>query len=430
MRSFRTSLLFLFSIAFISGCETNEPENNAQLKITVEETSCTEAWVKIEYTSGFRISLQRDGTEIANFKLTGNDTTIIDETLEPSKTYNYSANVTIFEGQIKSEASARTLDTTSHEFEWDVQEFGYQSSSLFFDVSVLNDDDIWAVGSIFQPDSNGNEDGPPFGIVRWDGIKWTVKRMTLRLDSGYNLSLEPMGVMTFQSNDIWFVRGSAYYYNGKNIIPYWLTLPEGNDNYIFKNNEWPTRIWGLSSKFLYVGGEKGALGFFDGNRWTKIETNLGEEILFDLWGYNDSKTNMKGVFYVGGDRRVYKLNNNVPEVYADFNFNFYISSVWMMNERKVYIVGDSLRVGTQGHWKEVPGIKADYMKKIRGNGLNDIFILDWAGNIHHFNGMTWKTMKIFGREERFIFTISVKGNTVATAGLSNNNAIVAVGRRK
>jgi hypothetical protein len=435
MHSALRYLCALISLLALHGCETNEPENNAQLKITVEETSCTEAWVKIEYTSGFRISLQRDGTEIANFRLTGNDTTIIDETLEPSKTYNYAADVTIFDGHLKTEASARTLDTTSHEFEWEISSFGFRATSALYDVYVLNENDIWAAGIIYLSDSTGEFDPLQYGAAHWNGYKWEIRRIMYRsLENNY-FSLETNGVFCFSPEDIWFIGGDVFHYYKNKTTSFWITsfyehqgiLPEGVILY---------QIFGFSPTDIYVGGEKGGLAHYDGNKWTKIETNM-EGNITDIWGYIDSKTRTKEVFfsttdpwYNQQDICIFRMNELNPILYEEFTPEYSISSLWMINDKKIYMGGDGFYVGTKGNWKKIKELPANYKNKVRGTGLNDVYIVDQFGIVNHFNGKTWKSMNVLGAIGGSINSVSVKDNVVAIVGTNGDKAIAAIGRRK
>jgi hypothetical protein len=60
-------------------------------------------------------------------------------------------------------------DTTSNNFTWTQYTFGGQGGSSYFkDVAIVNDSDIWAVGSIYtSPDTMYN-------AAHWDGVKWSL----------------------------------------------------------------------------------------------------------------------------------------------------------------------------------------------------------------------------------------------------------------
>ena len=78
---------------------------------------------------------------------------------------------------IQSEAvTVTTMDTTSHNFTWQTFTFGGQGgSSTLFDVAIINENDIWAVGEMYVYDSTG---APVlYNAVHWDGSKWELKRI-------------------------------------------------------------------------------------------------------------------------------------------------------------------------------------------------------------------------------------------------------------
>lgn len=62
------------------------------------------------------------------------------------------------------------MDTTSHNFTWQAFEFGKQTNvSRLFDVAIINENDIWAVGEIYMNDSLGNPATNAYNAVHWDG---------------------------------------------------------------------------------------------------------------------------------------------------------------------------------------------------------------------------------------------------------------------
>ncbi len=72
-------------------------------------------------------------------------------------------------------------DTTSHSFTWQTFEFGDDgaSPSSLKDVAIINDSDIWAVGSVYLNDSTGQPDYNAYNAIHWDGNKWELKRITV-----------------------------------------------------------------------------------------------------------------------------------------------------------------------------------------------------------------------------------------------------------
>ena len=99
------------------------------------------------------------------------------DSLNPNQTYNYQV-VLSPDTTIKSEkVTAQTLETTSHNFTWQTFEFGEHSSSVLYDVAIIDENNIWAVGEIYMNDSLGNADPIAYNAAHWDGNQWETKRI-------------------------------------------------------------------------------------------------------------------------------------------------------------------------------------------------------------------------------------------------------------
>jgi hypothetical protein len=48
-----------------------------------------------------------------------------------------------------------SIDTTSHNFNFQTWRFGEYSSSTLYDVAIIDENNIWAVGEIYLNDSTG-----------------------------------------------------------------------------------------------------------------------------------------------------------------------------------------------------------------------------------------------------------------------------------
>lgn len=69
------------------------------------------------------------------------------------------------------------VDTTSHNFTWQITVLGNGlSSSMLNDVAIINDTLVYAVGEIYLKDSTGQEDINPYNLVRGNGSAWTIVR--------------------------------------------------------------------------------------------------------------------------------------------------------------------------------------------------------------------------------------------------------------
>ena len=75
------------------------------------------------------------------------DTVIYFDSLLPKATYNYQATIQLSNHteEVKSnELSVTTLDTTSHNFTWQIWTFGEIGSSTLYDVAIIDENNSWS----------------------------------------------------------------------------------------------------------------------------------------------------------------------------------------------------------------------------------------------------------------------------------------------
>ena len=147
----------------------NPPEAKATL--TLQDKSCTEFWLRLElenFTLPVNVQLMKDNllqTEITG--LSSNDTTLYIDSLLPNRTYSFIAVVTGNEQEdTSSQLQAATLDTTSHDFIFESFTFGDISNSYLFDVAIINENNIWAVGEIRIADTSA------IGYTKYNAVHW------------------------------------------------------------------------------------------------------------------------------------------------------------------------------------------------------------------------------------------------------------------
>ena len=152
-------LLLGLLVVFNLNCNTTNPPDNKSLSLSLEDVSCTEAWFKLEIKNTslpVQVSLYTDDILKNTFNVSANDSIIYVDSLQPNKTYNiHSAILPINQSEIKSnELSITTMDTTSNNFTWQTFTFGDGSESSFlYDLSIVDENNIWCVGEIYLRDS-------------------------------------------------------------------------------------------------------------------------------------------------------------------------------------------------------------------------------------------------------------------------------------
>jgi len=343
------------------------------------------------------------------------------ENLLPKK--SYTSYVRIYPaggGEIVSnEVSFTTMDTTSHNFTWEIFEFGNFDSSDLFDVAIINENDIWAVGEINVADTNING-YTTYNAVHWDGNKWELKQIL------YKNGFWPIrAVYAFNSNDIWF-SGYMRYYNGRFIE---LSIPDiligwGID-----------KIWGTSSNDIYAVGDYGNIAHWDGKRWTKIESGTNVDIN-DVFGVINKRTNRRIVFcsvsnlFERGGYKILTIDENNKVDSLPWGQDRRINSTWSSNGWIVYTSGGGVFHNKKGKWVEEKSIPLYYTNRLRGNGLNDIFVVGDFALLAHYNGYSWRVYQELLQLPFCSFnSISVSENIIAIVGYLGNQALIIIGRR-
>ncbi len=430
-------LLFLFIIAFINlTCRKSpvQPDDYERFAFTFEDASCTEAWFNLKLNNLSKpvmVKLYRDNFLDKTFNIYGtNDTVFYIEKLLPKKSYEVYIEVQPANDKFYRSNVIRftTMDTTTNEFSWQVWEFGSKGSSALYDVAIIDENNIWAVGEIYTEDtytwdSLGNWI-EPYNAVHWDGTKWELKRI---LYKGGFWSIRT--IFAFSSKDIWF-SGYVRYLNEQFIE---LTIPDILIGWGIN------KLWGSSSEDLYAVGNNGNIAHWDERKWTKIESGTELDILGIIPGYNKDE-----IYCYANDHSPF---NNILIRIKDKRLRE-ILTLPVVNER---IYGIS-RAGNflfleQGEKYYTKNLKVEDIFRERGkagtwftneivsNNINDVFIVGHNTEIIHYNGFNSKSIFFDNNYTGSILRgADVKDNLFVTvgeklAGTFYFRGIVIIGKR-
>jgi hypothetical protein len=431
-KPFSIFTLALTCIAFTStDCKhTPTGPNNPAFALTVEDASCTEAWLKLSVTNMTNpaVVLKRDSTVLDTLLLTTADTTIVDENLLPSHTYTYTAQLLNSSTTVNSTAQvqARTMDTTSHSFSFTTTVLGDgSSSSTFNDVAIINDTLAYAVGSIYQG-------GSVYNLAKWNGSNWQLIQLYY---NGNNLIVPIRGISYFGSNDVWLSAGGVFHWDGVSSQAQLsfsrLTLPDPNATV--------EKLWGTSSSSLYGVGNSGTIVHYNGSSWSKIESGVSEDIQ-DIYGYNNATTGQSTVLCVsstvdyGGTENILTLTNTSVTKIATNDLPWSIRGVWLA-DNSYYVVGSGMfhkRMLRDTAWQRFDqGLTPNYVEAIRGNARNDIAAVGDYGTVLHYNGVTWNnyTQQI-NLPGSILYAVSIQHNQIIAVGmLGNSQALILMGTR-
>jgi hypothetical protein len=333
-------------------------------------------------------------------------------------------------------------DTSRHEVDWQVYDFGhYPRSSVFRDVAIIDENNIWVVGSIYtenvhEYDSLGNFI-KPYNAAHWNGYEWSLERIFW--DDDY---AELTTVFAFSEDDIWFGVTNFLHWNGSTYEKKFVS-----DGAYFGRQK---RMWGTSPDNFYIVGYNGGIAHFDGTDWRRFESGTSIQLL-DVWGSPDGSVVWTAGFddVLGsillcnkgnGFEQVARIDSPSYPVLPNVISHIFRSG-WTDNADTMYLasVGRIYSVPT-GYSDYAPeNIWFDYdnevgypnqIHAIRGTSKNDLFIAGFQNKVLHFNGKSWKTYEELKSNIGIWYALDVNSDIVLVAGASANNlARVAIGFR-
>ena len=408
------------------------------IKLNLLDVSCTEAFIKVTASDTVlpaNITLKKDENALFNFTLTKTDTVVIDTTLEPGKTYTYQTVAQIKGTTEKSDTlQVKSLNITSNNYNWQKYYFGDGASSIINDIAIIDENNIWAVGKIYMNDSTGKPGPHAYNAIHWNGLKWKLYKFQFYTFCGQSSMGSYPASAIFVLNDSLIVISSAsqltYVEEEKQIktecIPISISI---------------NKIWGNSSHNFYLVGNNGNIVHYQHGQWIKIEsgTNLN---IHDINGFFNQFTGKTEILCVADDpnfqgvSQVISIDEDNTTKFLNSNgIGIAISSIWFKPGIQYYIVGNGLYEKTYKHsasWVDLNknrSITSNFMETIRGNGFNDIIVAGAFGEIIHFNGLQWKSLKQAATELSHgeYYRVAVKGNMVAAAGYNQNQGVILIG---
>ena len=326
-----------------------------------------------------------------------------------------------------------TMDTTSHNFTWQTFTFGGEAGSCtLYDVAIIDENNIWAVGAIYLKDSAGNYDPNAYNAVHWNGVNWELKRIEYH-GSCSGVKYPPLkAIWAFSENNIVITNGGSFgWFDGNKVKLDCIVNPllTGAIN----------KIWASSNNNLYAVGNKGNIIHYQNGRWQKIESGTDLNIN-DIWGDFNEKTGEWEVLAVASnilqsyEKEVIEIKNNNSELLNKEGINWTLSSVWFKPNRKYYVVGSGIYEKSnlrKEEWKgDSPFITTYHVNKIKGKNSNNIFIAGAFGELLHFNGVSWKS---YINETGFngtLLSLDVNKDLICAVGYEGAQAKIIISNKK
>ena len=428
MKIFLLAAAFIFSSLILLSCKKDNPvppEQQPQVNLTLEDVSCTEAWIKLS-TNNISIptdvELQKDGSFYRTISLNLPDTVLYIDSLLPNKTYSFKSIIQSVNQSIRDSVSVATLDTTSHNFTWQTWTFGGQAGSCtLYDVAIIDENNIWAVGEIYLNDSLGNTIS--YNAVHWDGTNWEVKRIL------YLNGFAPMtAIRAFNENDIWFGIGYLIHWDGTSYKE--MSIPDWH----IRTN----KIWGTSSNNLYIVGNNGNIAHYQNDQWSRIESGTDLNIN-DIYGAYNNRTNKWEILTPAAnvlqslDRDLLFITNNSAEHLDTSPVTGTLRTAWFIPDR-IYLIGGGgiykKALLTDSLWEaKHKGITNYSTNRIRGNALNNIVLTGGGGEILHYNGYSFKSYLNQTQINGNYYSVDLKNNMIIFVGNDSPAAVIAIGTR-
>jgi len=404
-----------------------KPEPEYNICLSVEDVLCTLVTLKVTLPDSGKInsfSLDRNDSTIATYTCNDNDTLITDEGLTPDTDFSYKVRF-LKDGKTKAESepvAVHTMQTTSHDFVWEIDTLGEYGSSLH-DVTAISENDVWAVGEIKANDKL-------YGAVHWDGEKWNFIELKVGLEI-----VRPRGILVLSSNDIWFACGSIYHWDGSETTLEWL-----------RNIDTPEtveKVWGTSSSNLYFVGNAGTIVHYDGSNFTRMTSGTDANLLKIAGIYNPA-TGKSRIWVTGTGILLYYDSSEWQTIWDQdhpYFDNNYINPTAIYIPDDKYIIlstwngyGSRITLHNQddfGQYQVLFYADGDYIRFISGIDVNDFFLVGTYTKVAHYNGETYhkyEELESFGILSS-CFMINNAVFTVGYQGAFQSKGIVFRGKR-
>ncbi len=156
----RTLFTIIATVALLTSfaCKEAPPQPYvSSVSLTLEDVTVTDAVLSVHMTNpgiAPQIVLNRDGRVVSSGRMLVSDSTLVDDSLLPAHIYSYRAFRLIGGSVVDSSApvTVTTMDTTSHEFTWEIDTLGDGNRSVLNDVAIINDTPVYAVEQVYVRD--------------------------------------------------------------------------------------------------------------------------------------------------------------------------------------------------------------------------------------------------------------------------------------
>ena len=313
------------------------------------------------------------------------------------------------------------LDTTSHNFSFETFTFGGEpgtGSSAFYDVAIIDENNIWAVGEISM-------DSGLYGAAVWNGKECQLKQLMAGASN-----VRPRGIFAFSADNIWFASGSIYHWDGESVTLVW-----SRD---ISTTETIEKVWGSSPEDVWFVGSGGSIVHYDGSGFTRMES--GTELnIYDIWGGYNAAGGDWEILCVGSNfmsdqpfqRVILKIENQIVRELSSRPVGYTLHSVWYTPGSTYFVAGSGIwhKASLQAVDWQLVSLQGYYIHKIRGSALNNIVAVGGYFEILHYNGLNWQRLDPGLPRTGNFKAISMKDELVVAVGLDSRFAYIWKGQK-
>jgi len=428
-------------LLFLISCESTSPEIESEkelpktesgVSVGVERYSCRYAWIDIKVPTGGRnIEFVSDlTTEIDTFIYS--DTTLFVENLTPGKNYGITINCPETEVYIEETINYefRTLDTTSHNFSYEIYEFTDGLGNRLSGVDVIDANNIWAVGELHKNDTLYN-------IARWDGANWNIEKASALFREEY-ITLQLEGIKIFDAEHIW-LSGSLPIYGKKDSWELYSLRDSLEPNIsvsIGDGERWDE---------MYLAGRGPTVIKYDHGSWELYDKGTDLRIYDilvsdgDVYCAANSHSMVRSqILKKAKDKTVFEeikeFNWDLPENELYEKLSGDVLGIWMDENNTLYSAGLFLYSCINGQWEYMESLSGNYygnhnvvserglFTKITGTASNDMVVVGDRGTVMHYNGSSWQHIGPgYNSGSNIIYhAVSMEGNTICAVGVNGN----------
>jgi len=290
-------------------------------------------------------------------------------------------------------------DTTSHNFTFTQYTFGGTGGSSYFkDVAIINDTDIWAVGTIYAFGDT------MFNAAHWDGKKWKLLQIQFYTfcGQGHTGAYPIDAILALSGTEVWFASNSQMAIWKNDVQQNIMCLPAS----VYK-------IWAINGNAVYTVGPIGEIDFYNGTTWT-IQSSGTTIDLRDVWGTADgsvvwacgySNDDSKSILlkYDGANWKTVWSRDGTASIPP---YGYFVTSMWGDTALFLSAGRAVFHATTQPPETTQVTTLPWFPYRIRASAENNIVVGGDEGMIWHYNGASWREINLHSGQPLYSIAVS------------------------